>query len=266
MITRTFRRRAVSVLPVALLLTAARCVEDAPIACARAPMQTLLFVDQSASSVVDAATRKMYDDTVAAVLGTSLGCKGDAVHGFLVHANTRGKVGRQDVVNVLSPPDVDGKPKLARLKAENQFEARSAAFMKTAQSRVPSIFDTPIEPALRRHTDMLGTLEVISDELADAENSSTVRIYFLGDMHESMPGNRRNFDARRPATVQEAEQWADEDMAILSQMKINRDRFKNAQIRVLLGNLADKPGMPEVRRYWEKLFENAGFDPNRIRF
>ena len=138
--------------------------------------------------------------------------------------------------------------------------------MKTAHQRIPSLFSARIDASLKRHTDMLGSLEVTSDELARVDSNSAVRIYYLGDMHESMPGDRRNFDAHRPATAEEAKQWADEDTAVLGQMKIQRERFRNAHIRVLLGNLAHKPGMPEVRAYWERLFQNAGFDPKNVDF
>lgn len=261
----TRSRLTLRIAPLGMLLMGARC-EDEVAACARAPIQTLVFVDQSASNVVDAATKAMFSDTVAALVDNSLACKGDAVHGFLVHANTRGKVSRVDVVNAVDPADVAGKPKLARLKEETRFRGDSTALVDMARDRLPSLFTAQVEPRFRAHTDMLGTLEVISDELARADTNSTVRIYYLGDMHESMPAPRRDFDARKPRDPAEAEAWANADAALLQTMNVRRERFKNAEVRVLLGNLANKPGAPEVRRYWERLFQNAGFDAARVRY
>jgi hypothetical protein len=171
-----------------------------------------------------------------------------------------------DVVNTIQPPAIEGKPKLARAKEATRVRRATDSLVSDARERVPSLLDARVEPRFRSATDMLGTLEVISDEVASADSTATVRIYYLGDMHESMPAPRRNFDRQPPRTAAEAEQWADADMAHLEEMRITRERFENAEVRVLLGNLANKRGMPEVRRYWERVFQNAGFASNAIDF
>jgi hypothetical protein len=262
--SRFFRsRRILSVAPIGLVLLSGPC-EKRVAACR--PTLTVVFVDQSASSVVDSATRAMFQDTLSGLADNVVGCKGDAIHGFLVHAKTRGKVSRVDVVNTIQPPATEGKPKLSRAKEANKFRRDTSELAKDARERVRSLLDARVEPRFKSATDMLGTLEVISDEVASADSTATVRIYYLGDMYESMPAPRRNFDRQPPRSVAEAEQWADADTTVLNQMRITRERFKNAEVRVLLGNLANKPGMPHVRRYWERVFQNAGFDPDAIDF
>jgi len=124
----------------------------------------------------------------------------------------------------------------------------------------------PVEARFRQSTDLLGTLEVLSDEIGKADTASTVRIYYFGDMRESMGSSHRNFDAHPPGNRQQAEQWADADTAVLGAMAIQNSRFRNAEIRVLMGNLAAKPNAPAVRAYWERLFRNADFDSTKIHF
>ncbi|HEX6042089.1 MAG TPA: hypothetical protein VFZ20_28850, partial [Longimicrobium sp.] len=112
---------------------------------------------------------------------------------------------------------------------------------------------------LRAQTDLVGTLEVIRDELSRADSGATVRVLYMSDMHESMPSRGRDFDRRPPSSTAEAEAWADADAALLEQMRVDPARMGRVHVRVLLGNLAnrDRAG-PEIRRYWERLFQHAG--------
>jgi hypothetical protein len=217
-----------------------------------------VFIDQSASSVANAATTAMFRDTLNDVLATRLQCEGDAVHGFLVHENTRGKVDRVDLVNTVAPADTLDKPSLDVVRERTRFKKEMGQFRADGESRLAGLLAANVDPRFKRHTDLIGTLEVVSDQLAAAEEGGSVRIYFLGDMHESMPAPRRDFDRRPPASKAEAEAWADADSALLGGMKIDRGRLANVEVRVLLGNLANKPGVAQVRSYWERLFANAG--------
>ena len=127
-----------------------------------------------------------------------------------------------------------------------------------ARARLTALEATSVSPQFRANTDLLGTLEVVSDEMSHADSGSTARVYYLGDMHESMPPPRRDFDTRRPADRPEAEAWADADTAVLRGMSFDREQMANVEVRVLLGALADRRGAAEVRSYWERLFANAG--------
>lgn len=233
--------------------------------CAR-PSQSIVFYDQSASSVLDSATSAMFRDTLSGLVDSRLRCRGDAVHAFLLHGNTRGKINRVEVINDVTPPDTIGKTTLDQSMEKNRFEEEWTTFREGAQKRLLSLPSAPVDARFRRQTDVLGSLEVISTELARADSGGSVRIYYFGDMHESMSPPRRNFDARPPRTREEAEQWADADAKLLKEMSIDTARFRGAEVRVLLGNLAAKPNAQEVRMYWERLFRNAGFDAAKIEY
>lgn len=247
----------------------ATCNGDAAVKpCDRAPAQTLVFVDQSASSVVDSQTAAMFRDTLSALTTSALECKGDAIHAFLVHGNTRGKVGRVDVTNGVVPPDTVRQPSMRKARESARYERQIDSLRTEGRQRLSAMLTAEIPSQFRGRTDMLGTLEVISDQIVHTEGETTpgVRVYFLGDMHESMPSPRRDFDARPPRNRAEAYAWADADTALLQTMSVRPDRLRHARVRVLLGNLANKPGAAEVRPYWERIFQHVGVDPAHIRY
>lgn len=246
-----------------VLLAAATC-KPPPDPCEGPDQHTIMFIDQSASSVANPATTAMFRDTLADVLATRLQCQGDAVHGFLVHQNTRGKSDRVQVVNTVPPADTLDKPQIDATRERTRFNKEMQAFRAEGETRLGALLSAEVDPRFKRHTDLIGALEVVSDQLAQADSGSRARVYFLGDMHESMPSSRRDFDRRPPASRAEAEAWADADTAVLKGMNVVRERLANVEVRVLLGDLANKPGAPEVRSYWERLFANAGIPPTRI--
>jgi hypothetical protein len=194
-----------------------------------------------------------------ALLQGGLACRGDAVRGFLVHERTRGKAERADVVNGVPPlGDTLAMSTLVRTQEILAYEQRMDSLRADGAARLASLLSARVPAAFRVHTDLLGTLEVISDEAGKAASADTLRVVYLGDMHESMPPPRRDFDRHPPATAAEAEAWADADTAVLRDMHLDRERLGRVEVRVLLGTLANRPGAPEIRRYWERLFANAG--------
>lgn len=242
-----------------LLLAAASCHPKEPGPCERPAQQTIVFYDQSASSVADSATLGVFRDTMNALLRGGLECHGDAVRGFLVHARTRSKAERVDVVNGVPPlGDTLRMSTLVRSQAVLDHNQRMDSLRTYGAARLASLLAASVSPEYKRHTDLLGTLEVISDEAAKADSGSTIRVVYLGDMHESMPPPRRDFDRRPPATAAEAEAWADADTVVLHDLRLDRERLSRVEVRVLLGNLALKPAAPEIRRYWERLFAHSG--------
>ena len=242
-----------------LLLTAASCQRKEAGRCDRPARQTIVFYDQSASSVADPATLAMFGDTMNALVQSGLECHGDAVRGFLVHERTRSKAERVDVENRVPPlGDTLRMSTLIRSQAVLDYNQRTDSLRADGAARLASLFTMNVAPEYRRHTDLIGTLEVIGDEVAKADSGSTIRVVYLGDMHESMPPPRRDFDRQPPATIDEAEAWANADTVVLRDLRVDRDQLARVEVRVLLGSLALRPAAPEIRRYWERLFANAG--------
>ncbi len=234
--------------------------------CGTPDQRTIVFYDQSASSRVDAPTAAMFKDSLAAIATNALPCQNDALHAFVVHGHTRAKLNRIDVVNPVLPPDTLNGTTVSKALAVSEYEKSIRPFRDTSRDQLLRVTGMAVEPKFRRNTDLLGTLEVISDEVGKGDPASPVRIYFFSDMRESMPAPRRDFDSRPPKDRAEAEIWADADTAVFSQMSLDRTRFQKAEVRVLMGNLAAKPNAEAVRFYWERLFRNAGFDSTRVRF
>jgi len=224
-----------------------------------------VFYDQSASSVADVPTTALFRDSLSGIVDSALSCRGDGVHGFLVHGSTTTKVGRVDESQTYFADTLKG-PSLKRAQNKIQFQQELTALRQRSVERLRAMISGGVRPELRRHTDLLGTFQVISDEMLKVDTSQTARVYYFSDMRESMAPPRRDFDVRPPADRPEAERWADEDGAVLKNFALDRTRFPNAEIRVLMGNLADKPKADEVRAYWERMFRNAGFAPEKIQF
>jgi hypothetical protein len=230
--------------------------------CDRPARQTLVFYDQSASSAADEPTTAIFREALREAVRDELQCPGDAVRGFQVHANTRGKAGRVDVVRTVPPLDTTAMSGMQKAQAKMRHQRDMQRLQAEGDAQLARWLSASVDPRLRAQTDLIGTLEVIRDALGRTEPDSTVpvSVLYLSDMHESMRSHgRRDFDQRPPASTAEAEAWADADAALLDQMQIDRARMNRVHVRLLLGNLAnrDRAG-PEIRRYWERLFEHAG--------
>jgi hypothetical protein len=175
-------------------------------------------------------------------------------------------VGRVDDTQMFAADTLKGTT-LHKAQKKLELEQNLTTLRKHAGDQLQTLPSIPVNPSFKLHTDLLGTLEVASDELGKSAPGESAMIYYFGDMRESMEAPRRDFDRRPPRDRAEAEQWADADAAAVPrQMSIDTARFHNAEIRVLMGNLAAKPKASEVRAYWERLFKNVGFDPAKIRF
>lgn len=260
-------RRPQSILAFSLLLAAADCGDDPSASngeCDRPPLQTFVFYDLSASSALDARTDLLFRESLAALPDEALSCQGDALRGFLVHAQTRGKIDRIEVVHTVAPPDTLGVSKMRAATAKTRYEAAMTSLRSDASQKLLALVNTNVPAGFRRQTDVIGAMEVISDEL-ERHPDSRGRVYFFGDMHESTPATR-DFDQRPPTTRAEAEAWADADTAVLGRMSIDPGRLGDVEVHVFLGGLAAKPNAPEVRIYWERLFQNAGLRPGSIRY
>lgn len=248
--------RLIACAPLVLL---AACPPHPPEACARPAHQTLVFYDQSASSVADPQTKQLFETVLREALRDDLQCPGDAVRGFQVHANTRGKAGRVDVERTFAPLDTSAMSLMQKAQAKMKYGQEMQKLQADGEARLAKLMTEPVEGRLRARTDLVGTLEVISDALSRGESGATARVLYLSDMHESMPQEGRDFDQHPPSSAAEAEAWADADAARLEAMHVDRARMAGVHVRVLMGNLANKDLRgPEIRRYWERLFQHAG--------
>jgi len=239
------------------------------VTCRPGPFYTLIFYDQSASTKNYASAQKMFADSLETVINRRLTCKGDLLQLFLVHEKTRGRAYWKDAPCPVEPVDLTTLPRRRKNMAKIQYDSAIQAFRAETNTTLKTFMDdSPIAPGLAGHTDLLGTLEVINEMLKRAPKDMQVTIYYLSDMFESMNGaGRRDFDRRPPTSRTEAEAWAKKDVALVrAGMDVDESRFRNVQIRVLLGELTNKNHALEVQHYWQQVFALIGFQPQNIRY
>jgi hypothetical protein len=271
MTAATSRRRAHALLTAPLLvLAAAQCDGDpaAEAALCSGSKYVVLFVDRSASTRSHDLPAEVRD-SLERIPERYLGCPGDNLHAFVVHKRTRGRALRLDLSNDLPPAAAAGGSRSDAVADSLEDAKRRAEFSKWASDQISTFIQGGSgPPAADDSTDLLGTLEVASDEMTDAPPGSTRWIIYLSDMFESMSGSgRRDFDARPPGSIAEAERWAVEDSArVLSTMRVATQNLSGARIRILSRPWGDRQGAEFVREYWYKLFSLVGIPRQQVRF
>jgi hypothetical protein len=244
---KTWRRAGV-LTALSLASTAATCGAHPPDC---TPQRTIVFLDLSASASPDSAVVRALRTQLPNVVEDALVCKGDRIDAFPLHAATRGKSIRARIENDLTPDTLYLSNNRKRL-TKARFARAMSSLRRTAVSQIAAMADSA-NRRLGRSTDILGSLEVISEEVGDFDGP--VSVYYFSDMNESMSGaGRRDFDMRSPHSAQEAQSWALTDTAVLKAMNVSHDRFRRVRVRVRQGSLANRSSAPNVNAYWRSMF------------
>ncbi|HEU0078832.1 MAG TPA: hypothetical protein VFQ76_14355 [Longimicrobiaceae bacterium] len=212
---------------------------------------------------------RTFGDSVNAIVRESLACPGDRLEGFLVHGATRGKAHKKVFVHQVPPAQLDTLPSMLHTGAVKAVADSTAALHTRAHRELSTLFDsTTLGHGLRQHTDLLGALEVASDEFAAAPAEAGRVVYFFSDMNESMNGpGRRDFDVSPPRSRSEAEKWARTDAAMVAtELQVSRQSLQGAEVRIILGDLANRHGAENVRTYWAALLNALGIPREDVRF
>lgn len=220
--------------------------------------QTLVFVDASASVNASGRTLQLFEDSLRWLAEARMDEPGDRLSVFPVHEETTSKVGRWKTKTDVTVPEWK-EFKQDRRTARIQYHGRIGRFVDTTASRaIRHLHRLRTGSRFKQWTDLWGTLQVISEE-ADT-SAASVRVYYLSDMFESMPGaGRRDFDEAPPTTKAEAETWAERDAKQIADLiKVRPTTLANVDVRVLPGGLATKERADAVKYYWERLFREMG--------
>lgn len=235
--------------------------------CAEIAGDVVVFFDRSTS--VEFTNRRTLHDDLGALVDSALACPGDQLHVYLIHGRTRGKAYQANARNDLELP-ADSGTRLRIAREEARYEEARERLRETMFQQVNALVDSiRLKPGLSSNTDLLGTFEVASEAFADAREGAPRRvIYYYSDMYESTAGpSRRDFDQRAPRTRREAETWAREDAElVLNQMNVVPDRFRDAEVRIILGEHGNRAAADAIKFYWLELFKLMGFAPERIRY
>lgn len=254
-----------------LVLGAATCGRDPTpeVTLCNEPRYVVLFVDRSASTQGRELPPEVRD-SLSRLPERYLGCPGDNLHAFVVHKRTRGRALRLDLANDLPPAPSPLNVSRSDYVADSiEHDKKRAEFSKWASDQISTfIAGGSGPPAADDSTDLLGTLEVASDEMTEAPQGASKWIVYLSDMFESMSGpGRRDFDANPPDSIQKAERWAIEDSArVLPTLRVAAQNFSGVRVRVLSRPWGDRTGTEFVREYWYKMFSVVGIPREHVRF
>lgn len=219
-----------------------------------------VFIDRSASAAADEATRALFSTTVRKAVNETIACEGDAVLTFLVHRETDGKAGADRFVSRVENTDLTEKSSGGARSARSAYRQQIARERRNALRRTLHVADeATIASELRMHTDLLGMLPVVAEELPPGAADER-RVLILSDLNESMSGpGRRDFDRRPPTSREEAEAWAAEDVAFVTrEYRVAQDALAGVELVPVLGSLANKPSFSTVKAYWETLWTAFG--------
>lgn len=233
-----------------------------------APRHTILFVDHSASTAHRSIPPEI-SDSLHRLPERYLRCPGDQLQAFVVHKRTRGRAVRLDLVNDLPPAAKEARSKSERAAELLEQQQRQAAFAERSAQQVSEFLERPEggEVAVDS-TDLLGTLDVASEQFGSAPPEAAKLLVYFSDMFESMSGpGRRDFDRAPPSSIEEAETWAAEDVeAVLPTFRLNPEAFEGARVRVLSRPWGSRSGTEFVRWYWYAIFEAVGIPRKNVGF
>ena len=245
-----------TVISFSLLLSVVACGDKKPQSTenqANSPaIYTLIFIDKTASVDVEKPfIAQKYQQALTSIIEQNINKAGDKLEIYYIHENTsKGRclslVSRTDMDNTegMNATDIEAAKTTYDLsiRKERSFVTKQAFTRLNAQN----------ESTSNRETNILSSIPIIAKA---SETGSTVKVYYLSDMVESVKSGR-DFQIKPPKDESEAEEWA----------KIDAERFKNyalnsPDISMILPfepTSSIKENNPTITFYWSKLFENLG--------
>ncbi len=241
------------------LLLLASCGGDEEKKVEQKPIQSIIFIDKSTSVLSDPeyVTRK-YSKALQSVVNNNIRTKGDRMDIYYIHENTSKAQAYSDVCKAAVLEDTVNASPNDKEAIKNDFELalrkEKSDFLNQALAQLLKQNET----ATNQQTDIWASLEVI-DRIA--ESNAEIDVYYLSDMVESMPGEkRRDFHEAPPQSREQAEEWAKADAATLQKM-IKPELAGRVNINFVLPfkpTSSTKENNPNVTYYWEKVFELVG--------
>lgn len=222
------------------------------------PQSTLVFFDRSVSADVAGRVPELAD-SLASIVERRLRCPGSELWAFFLHQSTMGGALHEHI-------DIEFQESSAQDRNEldsRRFAARAAAELASLQNDAR---DTLAAFASRTHddlrpdwTDVLGSLYVAQKYLPKRDGRGPVELYYFSDMHESMPGSRRDFDRVLPRDHEQARHWAQEDREVMErELLVTDSTLRGVSVHVFSTPWRGT-GRPElVETYWREIFQHAG--------
>lgn len=248
------------------LLVLALCMQacgsdksEAAIATPKTNNHLLVFIDKSGS--VTQAQKKFslqFGSLLTPLLKKMVRAKGDHVEAHLVHGNTVGNpIAFEDTFQDAFVSKEDEGPQTRNHKWKSFLDNLDRFRKKTGRS-LQEILDDQNNGDANKTTDVLGSLEVISNYLEHVPQGDTVVVYYVSDMVHSLK-EPRNYVAEPLRDLKEAESCAEKDyLWLLSHRKVNGTLFNHLEVQILFpsGN-TDVNQNDKMFYYWDAMFKRV---------
>lgn len=216
----------------------------------------LILIDKSQSTALESnANIQRVKSGLRTLLKSSVLKPGDRVSLHLIHGETAGMPKDLPMTFDAEIPLDKCKGKMSQEAAIDDFETAQRQFRKKVEDTVVAEMKRKPASTVALETDMLSTLEVISDFFAKAAPEDVKRVMYVSDMVHSQP-KPRDYDKQPLTDKNEAEQcaWKDWPWA-KTQHAINPKHFSGLNVQVWFPEgKTDKNTNAVMRHYWSELF------------
>lgn len=215
---------------------------------------TLIFIDKTVSvNTDDDFVRNKYDKALEMLVQHGIQKKGDKVEVYFLHENTaRGKVfsytcrAAMPDTTAMNPTDV--------AMAKSNYALMLRKEQSKVLKRCLQALDMPNENYSKLYTDLWASLHIIDKRRARLPIDARVRVCYLSDMVESMPGSgRRDFFKKPPYSQKQAIQYAEEDLQQFAALDL-----ADIEVFYVLPFSPTTPASqnnPWIITYWETIFQ-----------
>lgn len=214
----------------------------------------LVFIDKSQSvNDLPPAFSTLFEAQIGPILSKMIRTPGDKMEAYLIHGAT---VSNQKVLeNVFKAmlPNKEGGPQ-DQEDAANKYKSDLERFHKRTSQDIINILEDKSIGDATLETDVLGSLELISNFISSIPKEDTAMVVYMSDMVHSQAAPRDYY--KKPIKdLQDANACATADYNWLqSQRKINSDAFRNLKIHIIFpsGNY-DMSQNDKMMYYWQAL-------------
>ena len=222
------------------------------------PAHVLIFMDKTASvDVTKDFVYQKYSSIIKDAIEKYIRKEGDILDIYYIHENTaKGKslslvsrTAREDTYGMNST-DLEAAQtnyEFSLKKEHNVFVRQALAKLKQKNGGNSNA-----------ETNISASLPILNDA---AMSGATVQVYFLSDMVESLK-NGRDFHVNPPASSEEAQRWAEDDLNRFADFNLN-----GVNVMFVLPfepTSSSKENNPNVTTYWQLLFEGLGATTEEI--
>ncbi len=221
------------------------------------PIHTLIFMDKSRSlNTNQAYVSDKYDGILNDIVTNNIRTTGDRITVYFIHENTAKARAlsltvrsEMDDISTASPTDVEA----AEVAFDLSLQREKARFRQQLEGKLAQVN----KESSNQRTDILASVPLIAEA---GEAGGVVKVYFLSDMVESMPGSatRRDFHRTPPADESQANDWAKIDAKSLGEVNLGP-----TEIHIGLPyepTASRKVNNPTITRYWQVLFDVLGVE------